>query len=82
MCFDPFSLHNESVIVFFCCHAYHMTCLLESTSSDSGKKGTKTTSQEPWSSYDEYDNGYDEDEDDAPLGAPRMRCILCTTAAG
>ncbi|KAK9279527.1 hypothetical protein L1049_013206 [Liquidambar formosana] len=80
MCFDPFSIQNVSVIVFFCCHAYHTTCLMESTYSVSGKKGTKATSREPLSDYN-YDNGDDEDDDGGTSsGALRMRCILCTTA--
>lgn len=82
MCFDPFSIQNVSVIVFFCCHAYHLNCLTDSTYAvGGGKQGNEVTSQEPVSEYDEYDNDVD-DEDDASSGAPRMRCILCTTAAG
>ncbi|RVW54367.1 Vacuolar protein sorting-associated protein 41-like [Vitis vinifera] len=81
MCFDPFSIQNVSVIAFFCCHAYHMNCLMDSTYSVSGKQGKGATSQETASDYDEYDNSVD-GEDDASSGAPRMRCILCTTAAG
>ncbi|KAF3455143.1 hypothetical protein FNV43_RR05591 [Rhamnella rubrinervis] len=80
MCFDPFSIQSVSVIVFFCCHAYHMTCLMDSTYTSSHKdKGPR----EPVAEY-EYDNGdVDEDnsDDDTQSGAPRMRCILCTTAA-
>lgn len=79
MCFDPLSIQSVSVIVFFCCHAYHMTCLMDSTYT-SGNKGTG--SKAPVAEYD-YENGdvdYDED-DDNQSGAPRMRCILCTTAA-
>lgn len=81
MCFDPFSIQNVSVIAFFCCHAYHMNCLMDSTYSVSGKQGKGASSQETASDYDEYDNSVD-GEDDASSGAPRMRCILCTTAAG
>ncbi|XP_031112370.1 vacuolar protein sorting-associated protein 41 homolog [Ipomoea triloba] len=83
ICFDPFSMQNVSIIAFFCCHAYHLTCLMESTNSVSSKKGSAAPSQGA-SSYYEYDNGEaDEDEDeDTSSGAPQMRCILCTTAAG
>lgn len=80
MCFDPFSIQSVSVIVFFCCHAYHMNCLMDSTFT-SGSKGEEM--RDPVAEY-EYDNGDldEEDEDeDAPTGAPRLRCILCTTAA-
>lgn len=46
----------------------------------SANKASGTT-RERVSEY-EYDNGYDDDEDDdAESGTPRMRCILCTTAA-
>lgn len=83
ICFDPFSMQSVSIIAFFCCHAYHLTCLMESTNSVSSKKGAAAPSQGA-SSYYEYDNGeVDEDEDeDTSSGAPQMRCILCTTAAG
>ncbi|MBA0852751.1 hypothetical protein Goshw_009374 [Gossypium schwendimanii] len=77
LCFDPFSIQNVSVTVFFCCHAYHTTCLTDSTYSNSNKKGTGPTSQEPYG----YDNDDDEDEEDDQAGDPQMRCILCTTAA-
>ncbi|OMO90342.1 hypothetical protein COLO4_19230 [Corchorus olitorius] len=78
MCFDPFSIQNVSVVVFFCCHAYHTTCLMDSTYTNSSKKETGTTSPEVY----EYEEEDDEDEDeDSQAGGPRMRCILCTTAA-
>lgn len=83
ICFDPFSIQSVSIIAFFCCHAYHLTCLMESTTSVSTKKGAGAPSQGT-SSYYEYDNGeVDDDEDEeASSGAPQMRCIMCTTAAG
>ncbi|MCL8600365.1 hypothetical protein NAB79_19205, partial [Proteus mirabilis] len=79
MCFDPFSIQFDSVIVFFCCHAYHLTCLIESASSVSNHRQKKESSHT--SGYEDYDNGEEDDSDgeDAPS---RMRCILCTTAAG
>lgn len=87
MCFDPFSIQNVSVIVFFCCHAYHTTCLMDAayTSNKNGKKGAEATSRQPELNY-AYDNGADdeeeEDEDeDNQSGRTRMRCILCTTAS-
>ncbi|EHA8589217.1 vacuolar protein sorting-associated protein 41 [Cocos nucifera] len=27
LCFDPLSIQNVNVVVFFCCHAYHVPCL-------------------------------------------------------
>lgn len=81
MCFDPFSIQNVSVIVFFCCHAYHTNCLMDSTYNVGGKKEYGATSQEPVVDY-EYDNGdVDDDDEGSQSGARRMRCILCTTAA-
>ncbi|GAA0152915.1 membrane traffic protein [Lithospermum erythrorhizon] len=83
ICFDPFTIQDVSIIVFFCCHGYHTTCLMESTSIVGEKKKDKPIAQDEVSYY-EYDDG-DEDEDDEeddPSGVPQMRCILCTTAAG
>ncbi|PSR86535.1 Vacuolar protein sorting-associated protein [Actinidia chinensis var. chinensis] len=84
ICFDPFSIQNVSIIAFFCCHAYHTTCLSDSTISvSSSNKGAGATSQET-ESYYAYGNGDvdEEDDDDDTSGGTRMRCILCTTAAG
>ncbi|XP_031262566.1 vacuolar protein sorting-associated protein 41 homolog [Pistacia vera] len=78
MCFDPFSIQNVSVIVFYCCHAYHMDCLMDSMHTVTGKRDAGATYQEPFSEY-EFDNGVE--DEDTQSGAPRMRCILCTTAA-
>uniref|UniRef100_A0A2N9GMB6 Vps41 C-terminal RING finger domain-containing protein n=1 Tax=Fagus sylvatica TaxID=28930 RepID=A0A2N9GMB6_FAGSY len=78
---------SHGVITFFCCHAYHMTCLMDSTYNVSGKKGSGATSREPRVEY-EYDNGDvedgdedDDDDDDTQSGERRVRCILCTTAS-
>ncbi|RDX94870.1 Vacuolar protein sorting-associated protein 41-like protein, partial [Mucuna pruriens] len=82
ICFDPFSIQNVSVIVFFCCHGYHTTCLMDSSYTSSNKKETEATSREE--TYDGY-NGYaddaSDDDEETKLDGPRMRCILCTTAA-
>ncbi|KAE8660371.1 Vacuolar protein sorting-associated protein 41-like protein [Hibiscus syriacus] len=82
MCFDPFSIQNVSVVVFFCCHAYHTTCLTDYAYADDSKKRTGTTSQEPYGYYND-DEGEDEEDDDndEQAGSHRMRCILCTTSA-
>ena len=37
MCFDPFSIQSVSVIVFYCCHACHTTCLADFTYTNSNK---------------------------------------------
>ncbi|KAA8550288.1 hypothetical protein F0562_001972 [Nyssa sinensis] len=80
MCFDPFSIQNVSIIVFFCCHAYHTTCLMDSSSSVSGKEGGAVATFQGSDLYYGYDNG-DVDDDYDPSSVPPMRCILCTTAA-
>lgn len=80
MCFDPFSIQSLNVIVFFCCHAYHMTCLMDSTYT-SGIKGTGATSSERVADNEYDDRVVEEDDDDTQSGDSRMRCILCTTAA-
>ncbi|KAI4334309.1 hypothetical protein L6164_019020 [Bauhinia variegata] len=83
ICFDPFSIQNVSVIVFFCCHAYHTTCLMDSSYTSSSDKDVEATSKEA-ETYDVYNGHVDDDGDDEEetnLGGPRMRCILCTTAA-
>lgn len=52
---------------------------MDSTYTSANKASGTTRDQV--SEY-EYDNGYDDnDGDDAESGTPRMRCILCTTAA-
>ncbi|MQL97555.1 hypothetical protein Taro_030246 [Colocasia esculenta] len=33
LCFDPFSIQDVSVVVFFCCHAYHVPCLMGGSDS-------------------------------------------------
>lgn len=76
MCFDPFSIRDVSVVVFFCCHAYHMTCLMDSMHTVGGNKRTGVSSQALSSEYED-----DEDDNDSGSGVPRLRCILCTTAA-
>lgn len=60
---------------------------MESTISIGGDKKEAGASSKGTASYFEFDNGSDdddeeEDDEDASSGTPRMRCILCTTAAG
>jgi hypothetical protein len=66
LCFDPLSIQDISVIVFYCCHAYHTSCL------EGGLDLMKSNS----STQDS-----DEDDEGTPSGESRMRCVLCTTAA-
>ncbi|GKD88372.1 vacuolar protein sorting-associated protein 41, partial [Tanacetum coccineum] len=82
ICFDPLSIQNASVIVFFCCHAYHLHCLMDSTNSITTKKGSGVTSANSYSNGDYIEDDEDENEDETPTSASRMRCIMCTTAAG
>lgn len=86
VCFDPFSIQNVSIIAFFCCHAYHLTCLIESAHSvnNKGKAGPSSQTADSYYGYENGDIDDDEEENDesTPSGMPRMRCILCTTAAG
>jgi len=70
LCLDSFSIQNVSVIVFFCCHSYHVSCLI--SSSDSANSGSNDG--------ESYDN--DDDKDDIQSDKPRLRCVLCTTAVG
>ncbi|KAF5937666.1 hypothetical protein HYC85_025172 [Camellia sinensis] len=86
ICFDPFSIQHVSIIVFFCCHAYHTTCLLDSTNAVLAKKEAARPTSRDTELYYQYENGDgdadDDDEDgNTASGAPRMRCILCTTAS-
>ncbi|CAL5024780.1 unnamed protein product [Urochloa decumbens] len=68
LCFDPLPIQDISVIVFYCCHAYHLSCL------EGGLDLMRSNSNQ------DSDNGSD-DEDGSPSGESRMRCVLCTTAA-
>lgn len=76
ICFDPFSIQNVSVVIFFCCHAYHLTCYTDSLSTFSDEKETRDGSLD--SEYDEYD---EEENGENESDSSRMRCILCTNAA-
>ncbi|KAM0945251.1 putative chromatin regulator PHD family [Dioscorea sansibarensis] len=67
LCFDPFSIQNLSVVAFFCCHAYHVPCLMGG--SDSINAGNTNNDDED-----------DDDDDDTQSNGPRLRCVLCTTA--
>ncbi|KAK4408440.1 Vacuolar protein sorting-associated protein 41 [Sesamum angolense] len=65
MCFDPFAIHDVSIYVFFCCHAYHETCLMDSIDSIiSKKKPAAPTHTQDDLSYYQYDDGDDEGEDE------------------
>jgi vacuolar protein sorting-associated protein 41 len=68
LCFDPLPTQDISVIVFYCCHAYHLSCL------EGGLDLMKSNSNQ------DTDNGSDDDVG-SPSAGSRMRCVLCTTAS-
>ncbi|KAG6469839.1 vacuolar protein sorting-associated protein 41 homolog [Zingiber officinale] len=69
LCFDPFYIQNISVVVFFCCHGYHISCLTGASGSTVGANNRSDS-----------DDNDSENEDNKSSGSPRMRCVLCTTA--
>ncbi|KAL9272324.1 Vacuolar protein sorting-associated protein 41-like protein [Drosera capensis] len=73
MCFDPLNIQDESIVIFFCCHAYHSTCYTDSSSSLSADETTEVSDSDEWGDGEEAK----EDAD----SSPRMMCILCTNAA-
>ncbi|KAJ0714190.1 putative chromatin regulator PHD family [Helianthus annuus] len=81
ICFDSLSIQGASMIVFFCCHAYHLHCLTDSTNNITTKKGTGVTSSNSYANGDYIEDEDDENDQDTPSGGSRMRCVLCTTAA-
>lgn len=83
ICFDPFSIQNVSVIVFFCCHGYHTTCLMDSSYTSSNKKETTSLEAGMYNGYNGYEDDASDDieDEETKSGGPRMRCILCTTAS-
>lgn len=80
ICFDPFSFQNisDSVVVFFCCHAYHATCLMDSTDTSSSNKEIESINGK--AEHYEY-NSYVDEEEESEINNHPMRCILCTTAS-
>jgi hypothetical protein len=82
VCFDPFSIQNVSIIAFFCCHAYHLTCLIESANAVQESTGYQNGDRDNDDDYNDDNDDDVENDETAPTGTPKMRCILCTTAAG
>lgn len=68
LCFDPFSIQNLDVVVFFCCHAYHFSCL-------SGGSDYIDVEGDPTYGDEDGDEG-------GQSGGSQLRCVLCTTAGG
>ncbi|XP_074574083.1 vacuolar protein sorting-associated protein 41 homolog [Curcuma longa] len=69
LCFDPFYIQNISVVVFFCCHGYHISCL-------TGASGSMISAN----NRSDSDDNDSENEDAKLSGSPHLRCVLCTTA--
>ncbi|KAL2623253.1 hypothetical protein R1flu_003458 [Riccia fluitans] len=88
ICLDPVALQNVAVVAFFCSHAYHVTCLndtsgIRSQGPDAKKEVSKDLAfriGQGLSTASLYDHG-DEEEEEGESGSPPMRCILCTTAS-
>jgi len=84
ICLDPLSIQRVSVIAFFCTHTYHITCLTDTTTSvtkdSSQKSGSKFIGGFGDTEESSFQDGSDDDSSTDSNG-PRMRCILCTTAA-
>ncbi|KAL3690864.1 hypothetical protein R1sor_004515 [Riccia sorocarpa] len=89
ICLDPVALQNVAVVAFFCSHAYHVTCLndtsgIRSQGSDLNKKEVQKDLAfrigQGLSTASLYDHP-DDDEEEGESGSPPMRCILCTTAS-
>lgn len=77
ICFDPVALQNVAVVAFFCTHAYHETCLNDTSGIlPSDESGNLRRSGSNMNDTGSYGSGYEDSPDPAP-----MRCILCTTAA-
>lgn len=84
ICLDPLSIQHVSVIAFFCTHTYHITCLTDTTTSVTKDSSKKSGSKFIGGFGDTQQNSFqDESDDDSSTDSngPRMRCILCTTAA-
>ena len=76
ICFDSVSLQNVAVVAFFCSHAYHETCLNDTSGIQSSEESgglMRTTSNM-------NDNNYGMENGNSADHAP-LRCILCTTAS-
>ncbi|XP_024396785.1 vacuolar protein sorting-associated protein 41 homolog [Physcomitrium patens] len=76
ICFDPVALQNVAVVAFFCTHAYHETCLNDT----SGILPSDESEGLRRSGSNMNDSAYGLEYNSSPDPAP-MRCILCTTAA-
>lgn len=86
ICLDPVALQNVAVVAFFCSHAYHVTCLNDTSGiRPKGSDGKKESDKDlgyliglgTASLYEQATDDEDEEESDSHP----MRCILCTTAS-
>ncbi len=80
ICFDPVALQKVAVVAFFCTHAYHETCLNDTSGIASSEQETPSGPLKPGSRTNNTVSGAGETNGDLSNPAP-LRCILCTTAA-
>ncbi len=80
ICFDPLALQKVAVVAFFCTHAYHETCLHDTSGIVSSEQERDNGLQKSGSGMNETASDPRESNGDLSNPAP-LRCILCTTAA-
>jgi len=80
ICFDPLALQKVAVVAFFCTHAYHETCLHDTSGIVSSEQEIDNGPQKSGSGMNETASDPRESNGDLSNPAP-LRCILCTTAA-
>eukprot|EP01018_Ginkgo_biloba_P020522 Gb_33564 [translate_table: standard] len=85
ICLDPVSIQNVSIVAFFCTHTYHVTCLTDTSTSVKGKDSSKGSDSKVTGGFGSVEDSSlqdgSDDEYNTDSSGPRMRCILCTTAA-
>ncbi|CAK9872351.1 unnamed protein product [Sphagnum jensenii] len=80
ICFDPVALQKVAVVAFFCTHAYHETCLNDTSGIASSEQETPSGPLKSGSRTNNTVSGAGEINGDSSNPAP-LCCILCTTAA-
>ncbi|CAM6008740.1 unnamed protein product [Sphagnum balticum] len=80
ICFDPVALQKVAVVAFFCTHAYHETCLNDTSGIASSEQETPSGPLKSGSRTNNTVSGAGETNGDSSNPAP-LCCILCTTAA-
>jgi hypothetical protein len=80
ICFDPLALQKVAVVAFFCTHAYHETCLHDTSGIVNSEQERDNGPQKSGSGMNETASDPRESNGDLSNPAP-LCCILCTTAA-